>query len=62
MSDFLAMGGHGPYVWSAYAVTAVVVALNIWAARRAHLRALERWTKERSAPRAERRPVVTRVE
>ncbi|MBX3727427.1 MAG: heme exporter protein CcmD [Xanthomonadales bacterium] len=26
MSEFLAMGGYGAYVWSAYAVTAVVLA------------------------------------
>ncbi|MDK1023910.1 MAG: heme exporter protein CcmD [Gammaproteobacteria bacterium] len=27
-SAFLAMGGHGLYVWSAYAVTLVVFAFN----------------------------------
>lgn len=36
LSEFLAMGGHGPYVWSAYAITFVVLALNVlepWVAR-----------------------------
>ena len=28
-SDFLAMGGHGPYVWSVYAVALGVVLLII---------------------------------
>ncbi len=27
-SDFLAMGGHGLYVWSAYGVTVVVFLFN----------------------------------
>jgi heme exporter protein D len=27
-SDFLAMGGHGLYVWSAYGVTMVVFVFN----------------------------------
>jgi heme exporter protein D len=27
---FLAMGKHGPYVWSAYGVTALVVLWNVW--------------------------------
>lgn len=37
MSEFLAMGGHGPFVWSAYAITLVVLVLNVlqpWLARR----------------------------
>ncbi|MFQ5756013.1 MAG: heme exporter protein CcmD [Acidiferrobacterales bacterium] len=28
-SEFIAMGGYGHYVWSAYGFTAVVLALNI---------------------------------
>lgn len=35
--ELFAMGNHGPYVWSAYAITAVVLALNVvqpWLARR----------------------------
>lgn len=27
--DFFAMGGYGAYVWSAYGITAVVLALNV---------------------------------
>lgn len=32
MSEFFAMGGYGLYVWSAYAVTAVVLIGNVIAA------------------------------
>jgi heme exporter protein D len=37
MNEFLAMGGHGPFVWSAYAITLAVLILNVlqpWLARR----------------------------
>lgn len=33
-SEFLAMGGYGLYVWGSYGVTAVVLILNVLAARR----------------------------
>jgi heme exporter protein D len=39
VSDFLAMGGYGAYVWSAYAVFVIVLALDaaapFWQRRRA---------------------------
>ncbi len=28
-SEFLAMGSHGPYVWSAYGISFLVVLLNV---------------------------------
>lgn len=37
LADFIAMGGHGPYVWASYAITFVVLLLNVvqpWLARR----------------------------
>jgi heme exporter protein D len=33
MSDFFAMGGYGAYVWPAYAVFMVVLALEAYAPR-----------------------------
>ncbi|HAG92981.1 MAG: heme exporter protein CcmD [Pseudomonadales bacterium] len=30
-ADFMAMGKHGPYVWSAYGITLLVVVANILA-------------------------------
>jgi len=40
MNDFLAMGGYGAYVWSAYAVFFVVLALEALAPRAARRRVL----------------------
>ncbi len=48
-ADFFAMGGHGPYVWSAYAlVLASVVGLHLYARLRhraltRQLQALKSW-------------------
>ncbi|WP_405120484.1 heme exporter protein CcmD [Pseudomonas leptonychotis] len=28
-SEFLAMGTHGPYVWSCYAISLIVLGLNV---------------------------------
>lgn len=28
-ADFVHMGGHGPFVWSAYAITLVVLGYNV---------------------------------
>lgn len=39
-SDFLAMGGHGLYVWLAYASTITVVLANVWSVRLARKRFL----------------------
>jgi heme exporter protein CcmD len=33
MSEFFAMGGDGPYVWSAFGITLAVLIWNIWSAR-----------------------------
>jgi len=43
MTDFLAMGGYGFYVWSAYGVTALAVVLEIVSVR-ARARAAARLT------------------
>jgi len=34
LQEFLKMGGYAGFVWSAYGLTAVVLAWNWWAARR----------------------------
>lgn len=34
MSDFLAMGGYAKYVWPSFGITAIVLVLNLLAARR----------------------------
>lgn len=55
---FIQMGGHGPYVWSAYGITLVVLVYNVirpWRLKRKfiseHKRAIER-EKAREADRA----------
>ncbi|MEM7080250.1 MAG: heme exporter protein CcmD [Pseudomonadota bacterium] len=40
LPDFLAMGGHALYVWLAYGAFALVLAVNLLAARRLKSRAL----------------------
>jgi heme exporter protein D len=57
MREFFSMGGYAPYVWSAYGITLLVLALNVWwAARRkaAMLQRLKRSRSERPAPVAVR--------
>lgn len=34
MAEFLAMGGYAPFVWSTFGLTAVVLIINVVAARR----------------------------
>jgi heme exporter protein D len=34
VSDFLAMGGYALYVWSSFGLTALVMVVEIWLARR----------------------------
>jgi heme exporter protein D len=34
VSEFLAMGGYGFYVWGSYAVTAILLAGEVWLLRR----------------------------
>jgi heme exporter protein CcmD len=34
MSDFWSMGGYARYVWPCFGFTAVVLAWNLWSARR----------------------------
>ncbi len=52
--EFLAMGGHGGYVWSAYAIAAVVIGTLIVTSRRA-LKAREAEVAALEATRPPRR-------
>jgi heme exporter protein D len=42
LSTFLHMGGYGAFVWSAYAIAALVLVLNLVLPRRAERAALAR--------------------
>lgn len=55
MSDWLAMGGYGAYVWSAYAVTAVVLLWDATAPMRAR-----RQLRRRRPARTPRAPTTNR--
>jgi heme exporter protein CcmD len=57
MREFLAMGGNGAYVWSAYGITLAVLIWNVWSARRRlrkQLAAAARDTGPKEPPRAPR--------
>jgi heme exporter protein D len=41
LENFLHMGGYGLYVWGSYAVTAAVLLIEPWLARRRYRRALQ---------------------
>lgn len=41
LSQFLSMGGYAVFVWPSYAITLVVIIINVFAARASHRRALE---------------------
>lgn len=49
MNDFFAMGGYAAYVWSAFGLTAVVLAGNWFLARRRYARAAELVRRRREA-------------
>ncbi|QHG86812.1 heme exporter protein CcmD [Xanthomonas sp. NCPPB 1638] len=60
MSSFLAMGGYGQYVWTAYAVFVLVLGADLgspWLRRRRLPRAL-RGQLQRQQPRGRRTPTA----
>jgi heme exporter protein D len=61
MTEFLRMGGHGAYVWSAYGITLAVLVGNVWWARRRHLNALERARGFATIERVRKQPTVRQL-
>lgn len=61
MSEFLAMGGNGPYVWSAYGITLVILIWNIWSARARLKRRLEAAIRDSGPSEPARRPKVSQL-
>jgi heme exporter protein D len=41
VTEFLAMGGYGIYVWAAYGITLAVLVLNVWWIGRLHRRGID---------------------
>jgi heme exporter protein D len=62
MMEFLHMGGYAPYVWSAYGITLLVVALNIWSANRRRAETLERARRLADEELPRPRPTVRQVQ
>jgi heme exporter protein D len=54
VSEFFAMGGYAPYVWSTFGITLVVLVINVIAAKR-RLRQVREQLKLRAARDARRR-------
>jgi heme exporter protein D len=61
MSEFLSMGGHGPYVWSAYGITIAVLVWNIWSARARLKRKLREAASDPGREEPSRRPRVSQL-
>ena len=61
MNEFLTMGGHGGYVWSAYGITALILIISGWAACRRHKHALQLAKLAGSGPGPARKPKVTEL-
>ncbi len=62
MIETFSMGQHAAYVWSAYGITLVILALTAWAARRRKAGALERARRQVAEERPSRRPTVRQME
>ena len=57
-ASFIAMGGHGLYVWTSYAVAALVIVFNLtspWREKRRVQASISRQLRRESAPQGERR-------
>jgi heme exporter protein D len=61
MSEFLSMGGHGPYVWSAYGITIAVLVWNIWSARARLKHKLREAASDPGREEPSRRPRVSQL-
>ena len=60
-SEFLAMGGHGGYVWSAYGITLLVLMISGWATTRRHREALKLALRAGPPAGPARKPKVTEI-
>jgi len=58
LREFLAMGGYGAYVWSAYGITALVLVANALAAWRGERRALAELQRRLSGAGADNDPAA----
>jgi heme exporter protein D len=62
VTEFMEMGGHGAYVWSAYGITLAVLIINVWLVRvktRSALRRAQELATQAEVPR--KQPTVRRL-
>lgn len=45
-AEFIQMGRHGVYVWSAYGISAALIVVNLWVALRSHKQAREQVARQ----------------
>jgi heme exporter protein CcmD len=62
MIALLEMGKHGAYVWSAYGITLVVLALTAWLVRRRLRVALRQVRDSAEQELVAKRPIVRRMQ
>lgn len=48
MMEWLAMGGHGFYIWSSYGALAIAVVIELYLLKRGRRRSLERAMQNRT--------------
>lgn len=53
-SEFFAMGGRGGFVWGSFAVTALVIAVELWVLRRARRTWLARMSRRATSIRSKK--------
>ena len=46
LADFIQMGRHGVYVWSAYGISAGLIVVNLWLALRSQKQAREQVARQ----------------
>lgn len=56
LGEFLHMGGYAFYVWSSYAIAALMLALNLWLPVRRWRELRRRLRRTLAAPGREQRP------
>lgn len=62
MTEFFAMDGDGPYVWTAYGITLAVLIWNIWSAKARLRRELREAAADHVGEESPRRPTVRHIE
>lgn len=52
VQEFFSMGGYGAYIWSAYLITFIVLALNVYIARKEYQTRLRNVLRQQNRSRS----------